>query len=144
MIYGFISIWKHILNLNNFILFPYPEDNSIHWERPQKPRRPEALLYQPQAPSAEVEMTSYVLLAHLTAQGTPTPEEMTSAMRIVNWITKQQNSYGGFSSTQVCGFHQSPSLRVRVCQESQNKRLMNSNKGKEKTEESRKDHLAVF
>ncbi|NP_001166532.1 murinoglobulin-1 precursor [Cavia porcellus] len=76
------------------------EDNSIHWERPQKPRRPEALLYQPQAPSAEVEMTSYVLLAHLTAQGTPTPEEMTSAMRIVNWITKQQNSYGGFSSTQ--------------------------------------------
>ncbi|EHB11231.1 Murinoglobulin-1 [Heterocephalus glaber] len=44
------------------------EDNSVHWERPQKPREPERYLYQPQAPSAEVEMTAYVLLAHLTAQ----------------------------------------------------------------------------
>ncbi|NP_001266780.1 alpha-2-macroglobulin precursor [Heterocephalus glaber] len=76
------------------------EDNSIHWARPQKPREPERYLYQPQAPSAEVEMTAYVLLAHLTAQPAPTPEELTSAARIVNWVTKQQNSQGGFSSTQ--------------------------------------------
>ncbi|KAM6162667.1 LOW QUALITY PROTEIN: alpha-2-macroglobulin-like [Erethizon dorsatum] len=74
------------------------EDNSIHWERPQKPREPEGHLYQPQAPSAEVEMTAYVLLAHLTAQPAPTPEELTA--RIVKWVTKQQNSHGGFSSTQ--------------------------------------------
>ncbi|XP_066211857.1 alpha-2-macroglobulin-like [Saccopteryx leptura] len=76
------------------------EDNSIHWTRPQKPREPVGLFYQPQAPSAEVEMTSYVLLAHLTAQPAPTPEELTSASHIVRWITKQQNSRGGFSSTQ--------------------------------------------
>lgn len=59
--------------------------------------------YQSQAPSAEVEMTSYVLLAHLTAQPGPTSEELTSASHIVKWIAKQQNSQGGFSSTQVCG-----------------------------------------
>uniref|UniRef100_A0A452UN73 Pregnancy zone protein-like n=1 Tax=Ursus maritimus TaxID=29073 RepID=A0A452UN73_URSMA len=76
------------------------EDNSVHWERPQKPRAPGGHFYQPPAPSAEVEMTSYVLLAYLTAQPAPTAEELTSAARIVKWITKQQNSQGGFSSTQ--------------------------------------------
>ncbi|XP_037702701.1 pregnancy zone protein isoform X2 [Choloepus didactylus] len=76
------------------------EDNSVHWERPQKPRAPVGLLYQPQAPSAEVEMTSYVLLAYLTAQPAPSPDDLTTASHIVKWITKQQNSQGGFSSTQ--------------------------------------------
>ncbi|KAK1341412.1 hypothetical protein QTO34_017818 [Cnephaeus nilssonii] len=76
------------------------EDNTVHWERPQKARAPEAYFYQPQAPSAEVEMTSYVLLAYLTAQPAPSSEDLTSASHIVKWIIKQQNSYGGFSSTQ--------------------------------------------
>lgn len=76
------------------------EDNSLHWARPQKPKVSEGFLFKSQAPSAEVEMTAYVLLAHLTAQPAPTPEELTSATRIVKWVTKQQNSYGGFSSTQ--------------------------------------------
>ncbi|XP_016077346.1 PREDICTED: alpha-2-macroglobulin-like [Miniopterus natalensis] len=76
------------------------EDNSVHWTRPQKPSAPMERFYQPRAPSAEVEMTSYVLLAHLTAQPAPTSEELTSASHIVKWITKQQNSQGGFSSTQ--------------------------------------------
>ncbi|GAB5573521.1 pregnancy zone protein [Prionailurus iriomotensis] len=77
------------------------EGNSVHWERPEKPRAPVGPLYQPQAPSlAEVEMTSYVLLAHLTAQPSPTSEDLTSAAGIVSWILKQQNAHGGFSSTQ--------------------------------------------
>ncbi|XP_037703142.1 alpha-2-macroglobulin-like [Choloepus didactylus] len=76
------------------------EDNSVHWTRPQKPRAPVGLLYQPQAPSAEVEMTSYVLLAYLTAQPAPSPDDLTTASHIVKWIIKQQNSQGGFSSTQ--------------------------------------------
>ncbi|XP_037370272.1 alpha-2-macroglobulin-like [Talpa occidentalis] len=76
------------------------EDNSIHWTRPQKPKAPMEPFYQPQAPSAEVEMTSYVLLAYLTARPAPTSEELTTATNIVKWITKQQNSHGGFSSTQ--------------------------------------------
>ncbi|XP_047598985.1 alpha-2-macroglobulin [Lutra lutra] len=76
------------------------EEGSVHWERPQKPRAPVEHFYEPPAPSAEVEMTSYVLLAYLTAQPAPTSEELTSASHIVKWITKQQNSHGGFSSTQ--------------------------------------------
>eukprot|EP00069_Balaena_mysticetus_P007429 bmy_05533T0 len=76
------------------------EDNSVHWTRPQKPKAPVQRLYQPRAPSAEVEMTAYVLLAYLTAQPTLTSEDLTPATRIVKWISRQQNSQGGFSSTQ--------------------------------------------
>ncbi|XP_017376614.2 alpha-2-macroglobulin-like [Cebus imitator] len=45
-------------------------------------------------------MTSYVLLAYLTAQPAPSSEDLTAATNIVKWIRKQQNSQGGFSSTQ--------------------------------------------
>ncbi|XP_077026087.1 alpha-2-macroglobulin-like [Tamandua tetradactyla] len=76
------------------------EDNSVHWTRAQKPKAPVGHLYQPQAPSAEVEMTSYVLLAYLTAQSASSSIDLNTAARIVKWITKQQNSQGGFSSTQ--------------------------------------------
>ncbi|XP_038175201.2 LOW QUALITY PROTEIN: alpha-2-macroglobulin [Arvicola amphibius] len=76
------------------------EDISIHWASPQKPMVPEGLSYQPRAPSAEVEMSAYVLLAYLTAQPAPTQEDLTAATLIVKWLTKQQNSHGGFSSTQ--------------------------------------------
>ena len=38
---------------------------------------------------------------HLTAQPAPTSQDLTPAMSIVKWISKQQNSQGGFSSTQV-------------------------------------------
>ncbi|NP_036620.2 alpha-2-macroglobulin precursor [Rattus norvegicus] len=76
------------------------EEDSVHWTRPQKPSVSVALWYQPQAPSAEVEMTAYVLLAYLTTEPAPTQEDLTAAMLIVKWLTKQQNSHGGFSSTQ--------------------------------------------
>lgn len=76
------------------------EDTSIHWTRPQKNMGSVGLWYQDQAPSAEVEMTSYVLLTYLTNQPSPTKEDLSTAMLIVKWLTKQQNSHGGFSSTQ--------------------------------------------
>ncbi|XP_076796628.1 murinoglobulin-1-like isoform X1 [Arvicanthis niloticus] len=76
------------------------EDNSIHWERPQKPSKSEDTLYEPQAASAEVEMSAYVVLARLTAQPAPAPEDLTLSMNTIKWLTKQQNSHGGFSSTQ--------------------------------------------
>uniref|UniRef100_A0A8I5Y1T7 Murinoglobulin 1 like 1 n=1 Tax=Rattus norvegicus TaxID=10116 RepID=A0A8I5Y1T7_RAT len=76
------------------------EDNSIHWERPQKPTKSEGYLYTPQASSAEVEMSAYVVLARLTAQPAPSPEDLALSMGTIKWLTKQQNSYGGFSSTQ--------------------------------------------
>ena len=73
----------------------------MHWTRPQKPRALMEDIYQPRAPSVEVEMTAYVLLAQVTAQPAPTPEDLDPATRIVKWISKQQNCQGGFSSTQV-------------------------------------------
>ncbi|XP_025138969.3 alpha-2-macroglobulin isoform X2 [Bubalus bubalis] len=76
------------------------EDNTMHWTRPQKPRALTEDIYQPRAPSVEVEMTAYVLLAQVTAQPAPTPEDLDPATRIVKWISKQQNCQGGFSSTQ--------------------------------------------
>ncbi|XP_075863792.1 pregnancy zone protein-like isoform X1 [Microcebus murinus] len=76
------------------------EEDSIHWQRPGKLQEAKTLYHQPRAPSAEVEMTSYVLLAYLTVQPAPSSEDLLVASRIVKWITKQQNPYGGFSSTQ--------------------------------------------
>ncbi|KAK2537741.1 hypothetical protein Q9233_002591 [Columba guinea] len=48
----------------------------------------------------KVEMTAYVLLAHLTTQPTPSQEELSFTSLIAKWITGQQNPNGGFSSTQ--------------------------------------------
>uniref|UniRef100_A0A803VZV3 Alpha-2-macroglobulin n=1 Tax=Ficedula albicollis TaxID=59894 RepID=A0A803VZV3_FICAL len=76
------------------------KDGSVHWQRPGK--EPEADLphHRSRAPSAEVEMTAYVLLAHLTSQPAPAQEELSSASLIAKWISSQQNPNGGFSSTQ--------------------------------------------
>uniref|UniRef100_A0A668AW72 Alpha-2-macroglobulin-like n=1 Tax=Myripristis murdjan TaxID=586833 RepID=A0A668AW72_9TELE len=49
--------------------------------------------------SLSVEISSYVLLAKLSASST-TREELGYASGIVRWLVSQQNSYGGFSSTQ--------------------------------------------
>ncbi|XP_038175866.1 pregnancy zone protein-like [Arvicola amphibius] len=76
------------------------EEDSIHWQRPGNIQEAKTPYYQPRAPSAEVEMTSYVLLAYLTALPSPSSEDLSSASQIVKWIIRQQNSHGGFSSTQ--------------------------------------------
>ncbi|XP_055465269.1 pregnancy zone protein-like [Psammomys obesus] len=76
------------------------EEDSIHWRRPGTVQEVRTPYYQPRAPSAEVEMTAYVLLAHLTALPSVSAEDLSSATKIVKWIIKQQNSHGGFSSTQ--------------------------------------------
>ncbi|XP_051011605.1 murinoglobulin-2-like [Acomys russatus] len=76
------------------------EGNSIHWGNPEEPRKSEESLYELRAPSPVVEMNAYILLALVAAQPAPSPEDVALAMRLVKWLTKQQNSYGGFSSTQ--------------------------------------------
>lgn len=50
--------------------------------------------------SVDVELTAYVLLALLMKENV-TKEEIAFATGIVTWLTKQQNAYGGFASTQV-------------------------------------------
>ncbi|CAM4552778.1 unnamed protein product [Leuciscus chuanchicus] len=49
--------------------------------------------------SLAVEISSYVLLAVLSADSLTTAD-LGYANRIVSWLVKQQNAYGGFSSTQ--------------------------------------------
>ncbi|KAM6473947.1 alpha-2-macroglobulin-like [Liasis olivaceus] len=76
-------------------------DGSMHWQRPgKKEEKVDLPYYQPRSPSAEVEMASYVLLAYLTTQPTPSQEDLTAAASIAKGLIKQQNPTGGFSSTQ--------------------------------------------
>ncbi|XP_073451712.1 alpha-2-macroglobulin-like [Aquarana catesbeiana] len=70
------------------------EDGQLHWARDTAPPIQDSYWYR--APSAEVEMNAYVLLALLSE---PKPD-LGKATEIVNWLSKQQNLYGGFSSTQ--------------------------------------------
>ncbi|XP_073451724.1 alpha-2-macroglobulin-like [Aquarana catesbeiana] len=70
------------------------EDGQLHWARDSAPPIQDSYWYR--APSAEVEMNAYVLLALLSE---PKPD-LSKATEIVNWLSKQQNPYGGFSSTQ--------------------------------------------
>ncbi|XP_041426097.1 alpha-2-macroglobulin isoform X2 [Xenopus laevis] len=76
------------------------KDGTIHWHRPElsDDSEVERFPYR-RAPSAEVEMTSYVLLA-LLSKPDVSAGELTMATQIVSWIIKQQNPSGGFSSTQ--------------------------------------------
>uniref|UniRef100_A0A8C0H2E3 Alpha-2-macroglobulin n=1 Tax=Chelonoidis abingdonii TaxID=106734 RepID=A0A8C0H2E3_CHEAB len=76
------------------------ENGSIHWQRPGKQPEADIPFYHPRAPSAEVEMTSYVLLTYLTTQPAPSQDDLSLAAQIAKWISEQQNPNGGFSSTQ--------------------------------------------
>ncbi|NXB75702.1 OVOS protein, partial [Donacobius atricapilla] len=72
---------------------------SLYWQRENKPPAERFSNFYSRAPSAEIEMTSYVLLALLNRTKL-TPEDLSYISRIVYWLIKQQNPYGGFSSSQ--------------------------------------------
>ncbi|NXU86100.1 OVOS protein, partial [Xiphorhynchus elegans] len=74
-------------------------DGSWHWEQEERPPSEESPSFLDHAPSAEVEITSYVLLA-LLYKPNQNKEDLTKASGIVQWLIRQQNPYGGFSSTQ--------------------------------------------
>ncbi|XP_014795548.1 PREDICTED: alpha-2-macroglobulin-like protein 1 [Calidris pugnax] len=71
---------------------------QIYWsETPAKPRPRTSPWSEPR--SVDVEMTAYVLLA-LLSKPNSTASDLTTASGIVAWLTRQQNAYGGFASTQ--------------------------------------------
>ncbi|KFP12739.1 Ovostatin, partial [Egretta garzetta] len=74
-------------------------DGSQHWEQEERSPSEKSPSFLDHAPSAEVEITSYVLLA-LLYKPDRNQEDLTKASGIVQWIIRQQNPYGGFSSTQ--------------------------------------------
>nr|XP_054505358.1 alpha-2-macroglobulin-like protein 1 [Agelaius phoeniceus] len=73
-------------------------DGQLYWKRKGQAQKALELPWAA-APSAEVEMTAYVLLAYLS-QPSVSPADLGTASRIVRWLCKQQNPYGGFASTQ--------------------------------------------
>ncbi|NXU19181.1 A2ML1 protein, partial [Pardalotus punctatus] len=73
-------------------------EGQLHWRRQGRAPEPSEPSWAAAAP-AEVEMTAYVLLAHLS-QPSVSPADLGTASRIVRWLCKQQNPYGGFASTQ--------------------------------------------
>ncbi|NXP49590.1 OVOS protein, partial [Heliornis fulica] len=75
------------------------DGGSLHWQRENKPPAEHYPTFYSRAPSAEIEMTSYVLLAFLNKVKLA-PEDLSYISRIVHWLVKQQNPYGGFSSSQ--------------------------------------------
>ncbi|XP_066861691.1 alpha-2-macroglobulin-like protein 1 [Anser cygnoides] len=68
---------------------------QIHWS--QSPSETPSAWSQPL--SVDVELTAYVLLA-LLSKPNVTRADLTTASGIVAWLTRQQNAYGGFASTQ--------------------------------------------
>uniref|UniRef100_A0A673I2E5 Alpha-2-macroglobulin-like n=1 Tax=Sinocyclocheilus rhinocerous TaxID=307959 RepID=A0A673I2E5_9TELE len=66
------------------------EGSRLHWSQSASADDSDSLA---------VEISSYVLLAALTADSL-TSADLGFANRIVSWLVKQQNAYGGFSSTQ--------------------------------------------
>ncbi|NWT28567.1 A2ML1 protein, partial [Cardinalis cardinalis] len=73
-------------------------DGQIHWSQTSsKPRTSTSPWSQPVP--VDVEMTAYVLLA-LLSKPNVTESDLATASGIVAWLTRQQNAYGGFASTQ--------------------------------------------
>uniref|UniRef100_A0A7M4F193 Alpha-macroglobulin-like TED domain-containing protein n=1 Tax=Crocodylus porosus TaxID=8502 RepID=A0A7M4F193_CROPO len=72
-------------------------DNQIYWT--QEPKQKESSSYWYRAPSVEVELTSTILMAHLLKPSLSSAD-IIRASKIVAWLTRQQNPYGGFASTQ--------------------------------------------
>ncbi|XP_073541257.1 alpha-2-macroglobulin-like protein 1 isoform X2 [Phyllobates terribilis] len=70
------------------------KDGQLYWQPKPQPM-PDERFWQ-RASSTEVELTSYVLLALLSTN----TKDLFHAAQIVSWLSKQQNAFGGFSSTQ--------------------------------------------
>ncbi|XP_063150605.1 ovostatin-like [Candoia aspera] len=71
----------------------------LYWEREKKPAAEIFPSFYSRASSAEIETTSYVLLASLR-QLNLSKEQLMDASQMSQWLVKQQNDHGGFSSTQ--------------------------------------------
>lgn len=90
---GSLDIATHSINIPTPCL-----DDQIFWR--QQSKQEEGSLSWYRAPSVDVELTSSILMAHLT-KSSLSSDDIKKASQIVSWLTKQQNPYGGFASTQV-------------------------------------------
>lgn len=89
-----------LISLNVTHSLPSP-GGQIHWSQTSSKLRPSTSPWS-QPLSLNVELTAYVLLA-LLSKPNVTRSDLSTASGIVAWLTRQQNAYGGFASTQVTG-----------------------------------------
>ncbi|KAL8202403.1 UNVERIFIED_CONTAM: hypothetical protein K2H54_013195, partial [Gekko kuhli] len=71
----------------------------LYWERESRPATGALPSFYLRASSADIEMTGHALLAFLSRPSL-SQEDLTFASRVAQWIVRQQNAYGGFTSTQ--------------------------------------------
>ena len=84
----------------------------IHWEEPQdkdESDKRRSWWYKPR--STDIEQTSYALLAKLQFGGRNAVQQ---TIPIVRWLSKQRNSLGGWSSTQVSGKLRNPAGKIKL------------------------------
>lgn len=101
------------LYTNKLIVCHFVSADMVYWSRDSEPKEePTSPWGYYRAPSAEVEMTSYALLAYTVGNQ---PEAVINSKPIVMWLSKQRNAQGGFSSTQVPGTTEGLSLSYFLC-----------------------------
>lgn len=86
-----------------FVLF-LSKGGTIHWERDNMPKQPRVPFFFPIFSPAEVEITAYMLLS-MASGPSISQEDLTTMAQISMWLARQQNSHGGFPSTQVTMKH---------------------------------------
>lgn len=101
---GSLGTATHSINIPTPLL-----DDQIFWSQQSKQEEDSLSWYR--APSVDVELTSSILMAHLT-KSSLTSDEIKKASQIVSWLTKQQNPYGGFASTQVISLSHHPHHQI--------------------------------
>nr|XP_034996718.1 ovostatin-like [Zootoca vivipara] len=71
----------------------------LYWERERRPRVEQFPSFYPRASSLEILTTSYALLAWLNRPNL-SQDDLTIGSQIARWLVTNQNSLGGFSSSQ--------------------------------------------
>ncbi|XP_057308923.1 pregnancy zone protein-like isoform X2 [Hydractinia symbiolongicarpus] len=71
-------------------------DGMLHWEATSVKDHRSSFCYQ--APSTDIEMTAYSMMAYIGGQS-PFKSKI-EHLKIVKWLVKQRNPFGGFASTQ--------------------------------------------
>ncbi|XP_068114133.1 ovostatin-like [Hyperolius riggenbachi] len=74
-------------------------DGTIHWQRKDMPEIRPVPFFTPVYRSPEVQITSYVLMSLAGSTCCRSELNMTTMAQITQWLVRQQNSHGGFSST---------------------------------------------
>ncbi|NXS44327.1 A2ML1 protein, partial [Balaeniceps rex] len=98
-VFGLAGRWEQQkTQLQSLAQHSVSAEGQLYWQRKGKAQPPSQGSWATAAP-AEVEMTAYVLLAYLS-QPQVSSADLGTASQIVRWLSKQQNPYGGFASTQ--------------------------------------------